>query len=229
MSARYYMLVASLPPLPPLFSNVRTPISRLRLEERLNRMLEPDDLRELLEVERLMFWNCLPFERTDAEIVRQAERVVPAIRSPVLREAALWRTEMRSVLAALRRRAAGEPAPHLSEKWGYGRRVGNVVRNWSKPDFGLSALMPWVEEWKRLVEQKDALALDRSINRVVWDTFGRMADGHYFDFESVAIYVLRWDVIHRWVSYDSKKADERFERLVEEGLADYQDLLDTLN
>ena len=50
---RYYMLVASLPYLPPLFAANKPPMSRERLENRLE-MLAHDDRQELTKIEDLM-------------------------------------------------------------------------------------------------------------------------------------------------------------------------------
>jgi hypothetical protein len=219
-SKRYYMLMASLPALAPLFSEKQTPISRRRLEKRLT-MLEPDDARELAAMEDLMHWHRLPLERSDREIVESAERLVPSIRSPLLREVAQWRIELRTVVAALRRRAAGEPAPTTTEKWGYGRWVQTIERNWGRSDFGLSSALPWVEEFHQLIEKGDSLGVERSIGSTVWEYLSRAAVGHYFDFEAVALYVLRWDVIHRWTVYDGQEAQKRFNEMLEEALGEY--------
>ena len=70
-SPRYYMLMASLPPLPPFFTSDQTPISRLRLDRRLS-MLEPDDREELAALEDLMRWDRLPLDITDQEIIERA-------------------------------------------------------------------------------------------------------------------------------------------------------------
>jgi hypothetical protein len=225
-SPHYYTLIASLPALPPRFTSEQTPISRLRLEQRL-KMLEPADLRELGDLEDLMFWYRLPPERTDREIVERAAEVVPRIRSAVLREAAQWRIDLRSVLAALRRRAAGQPAPDGGEKWGYGPSVRRIEREWNRPDFGLGAVWPGTTEWNQLIEAGDALGLERSISALCWDRFGRLAQGHYFDFEAVAFYVLRWDVIYRWVTHDEKAALERFTGLAEGALGPHARLVES--
>jgi hypothetical protein len=45
------------------------------------------------------------------------------------------------------------------------------------------------------------------------------SDGHYLDFEAVVIYVLRWDMIARWTTYDGEEAARRFDELVEQAMA----------
>ena len=184
-------------------------------------MLEAEDASELASMEGLMFWHRLPFDVTDQEIVARAESVVPSIRSPLLQEVARWRIELRTVVAALRRRAAGETTPP-EEKWGYGRWVKTVERRWAKPDFGLSGALPWVEELRQLIDKEDAAGVERAQGRVMWQYFSRATLGHYFDFEAVALYVLRWDLVHRWTSYDAGEAETRFGEMLEEGLGEYR-------
>lgn len=221
---RYYTLMASLPALPPLFSERRPPCSRYSLEERL-RMLEPEDARDLEQLGRLMMWASLPLEITDREVVAMAETVTREIQSPLLREVAEWRIELRTVVAAIRRRAAGEPAPGKDEVWGFGRWTRTLGQNWGKTDFGLSDALPWISEFNERIEKMDSLGFEKSLLQLVWKYLSRQAEGHYFDFEAVALYVQRWDVIHRWSMYDATDAARRFDELMKASWGGYSEEL----
>ncbi|UCG85569.1 MAG: DUF2764 family protein [Gemmatimonadota bacterium] len=225
-SPRYYMLMASLPPLPPVFTSDQTPISRLRLERRLA-LLEPDDRAELAAIEDLMRWDRLPLDITDQEILERAHSFIPQIRSATLREVATWRLEVRTVVAGLRRRALGRPPPSPREPWGYGRWVRYITHNWAATDFGLGGALPWVAEFSRLINQNDTLGFERELLGITWQYMSRAADRHFFTFEAVALYVLRWDIISRWTAYNGRLAQERFDRLVNAGLGEYAELFDT--
>jgi hypothetical protein len=190
------MLMASLPPLPYLFTSAQTPISRIRLEQRLD-MLEPEDHAELFDIEDLM---------------------------RALRELATWRLEVRTIVAGLRRRAMGKAPPIPGERWGYGRWVRHIEQRWSASDFGLGGIMPWVTEFSRLIDEGDTFAFEQQLLDLVWRFTGRAADRHFFNFEAVALYVLRWDIIARWVAYNGEHARERFGRLVNAGLGEHVDL-----
>jgi len=222
-SPKYYMLVASLPYLPPLFAANKPPMSRERLESRLN-MLSDEDRHELRVMEDLMHWNRSPLQISDREVVERAEKVIPTLRDECLRQVATWRMEIRTVVAALRRRAAGRPPVNSKEKWGYGRWVWHIEQYWNRPDFGLANAVPYVVQFQQLIEQRDALGLERALLNTVSKELARVADTHHFDFESVALYVLRWDIIARWTGHDRERAQERFDRLVGEGLGKYADL-----
>lgn len=222
---RYFTLMASLPALPPLFSERRPPCSRYRLEERL-RMLESEDARDLEQLGRLMMWASLPLDISDRDVVAMAKTVTREIESSLLREVAEWRIELRTVVAAIRRRAAGEPAPAKDEVWGFGRWTRILEKNWQKTDFGLSDALPWIVEFNERIEKMDSLGFEKSLLQLVWTYLSRKAEGHYFDFEAVALYVQRWDVIHRWSMYDATDAAKRFDELMRASWGGYTEELE---
>ena len=99
----YITLMASLPALGPMLAAKHAPINRVRLETRL-RQLRPDDLKQLHAVGDLLAWHRLPISGTDDQLVRRARRVIPALESETLAHLARNRMELRTLVAALRRR-----------------------------------------------------------------------------------------------------------------------------
>lgn len=174
-----------------------------------------------------MRWDRMPLDITDQEILERAHAVIPQIRSESLREVAVWRLEVRTVVAGLRRRALGRAAPLPGELWGYGRWVRHVTQNWSAADFGLGGIMPWVAELSRLLNENDTLGFEREVLGLTWQYMSRAADLHFFTFEAVVLYVLRWDTLSRWTAYDGALARDRFRRLVGEGLGEHAHLFET--
>ena len=100
----------------------------------------------------------------------------------------------------------------------------HIERNWSTSDFGIGAVLPWLPEFNRLIEEGDSLAFERELLGLSWTYMSRAAQGRFFTFEAVALYVLRWELIARWTDYDGTRARERFDHLVNEGLGDYKEL-----
>jgi hypothetical protein len=213
----YLTLMASLPALGPLLAARRPPINRVRLEARM-KMLKPEHRAELLRLESLLAWRALPLETTDAEQVARARALIPALSRPALRGAAQDRMELRTVLAALRRRAAGEDAPREAD-WGYGRHARAIAANWREPDFGLARAYPWLREAQEMLAKGESASLERLILGVVWEGLSRRALGHFFDYEAVALYALRWRLVERWTAYDAQHAAARFRALTAAALA----------
>jgi len=160
-------------------------------------------------------------ERGDDEIIARARAALPALENEFARELIVWRLELRTVSAALRRRHRGQAAPSAHDSWGYGRWVGHIRRHWSEPQFRLERVYPWLPEARTLLEAGDTLGMERLLLSVNWEHLDRVAVGHEFDFEAVLIYSLRWDLVARWTGYDAGGAAARFEEMLEAGMQDF--------
>ncbi|MCX5512970.1 hypothetical protein C3941_02205 [Kaistia algarum] len=212
----YVMLMASLPSIR-LLGEKALPINPARLAERM-KMLEPADRDELFAIASILSWNRIDTGDDDAAYVTRAERILAAIRSPTLREASLERLEIRTLIAALRRRHAGEEAPASTSAWGIGRHVDLIRRSWALPDLGMARFFPWVAQAREKLESGDSAGLERLILDVTWQAAGRHEFGHEFDFEAVVFYLMRWQLADRWARYDADAAAVRFAELLDAAL-----------
>jgi hypothetical protein len=219
-SHRYTMLISSLPYHESLFGAKRAPLSRIRLRQRQH-LLDEADLACLRIVADLLEWSHHGMERRDEEIIARAKAVLPTLESAFARELIVWRLELRTVSAALRRRHRGQPAPPSHEIWGYGRWLGHIRRHWSEPHFRLERVYPWLPEARTLLEAGDTLGMERLLLSINWEHLERVAVGHDFDFEAVLIYSLRWDLVARWTGYSGDEAAIRFEEMLEAGMKDF--------
>ena len=220
---QYVTLMASLPYLGELFEAQQTPLSRFKLEARL-KMLSEEDAERLQQMQSLIRWHYLPISRTDAEIVAAADQFFAQVKNPLLREIVAFRLELHTVVAALRRRKRGEESAPVGEPWGYGRWVQHIERHWAEPAFRLQGNFPWLLEAQQLLYADESVALERLLFSYVWHRLGQLGAEHYFDFEAVVIYVMRWDLIDRWVRYDGQLAVERFKNLVDAGVGEFDQL-----
>lgn len=217
---QYTMLITSLPHPARLFHDKQVPLSRLQLRRRLS-TLQSEHARTLGLVEDLINWDQLPIERTDEEIIRTAHKLLPELGDGFLADIVQSRLELRTAVAALRRRHRGDHAPGKGLQWGYGRWVDNIRRNWNEPGFRLEGVFPWITDANRLLKEGDSVALERLLLSTAWNHLARTEADHYFDFEAVVIYVLRWNIIDRYSHYDRKAAADRFDEMVDAGLGNY--------
>lgn len=218
--ACYVTLMTSLPYHGKLFGARQTPLSRFQLDKRLA-WLRPDDAHTLNGIEDVLQWRRLLLAETDADYLRRASAVVHELDNPLLQEIVRARLETRTLIAALRMRKLGRPAPDANQPWGFGRWLGFIRRHWAEPDFGLGYMFPWLADAERLMRENDALGLERQFLARAWRQLSRFAAGHYFDFEAVAIYVLRWDLIDRWTHYEEAGARNHILQLADEGLGEF--------
>lgn len=217
-SIEYIQLMASLPALGPILAAKIAPINRVRLRTRLQHMLRPDHFAEILAAASLLSWQRQTMLTTDADFLSRARKVIPTLKSETLRQLVHDQLEQRTVLAALRRRHARRDAPTASEVWGYGRYVDRIRANWREPAFSLGQLLKWVLPAKDRLDKSDAAGLERILLEAAWRHADRLVGAHDFDFEAVAFYVVRWDVLDRWTRYDAEAAAARFGALVADAL-----------
>ena len=221
----YIMLMSSLPSPEALFLAKRPPLSRLKLDARL-RVLDPEDAKVLKVTERVLHWGDIPITVTDEDIIDQAKRAVREIESETVRLLIRDRLEIRTCMAALRRRRQGEQAPAPGTQWGFGRWTSHIVRNWSEATFRLENVFPWLREADRLLKDGDSLPLQRMILEQAWKSAMRRKGEHQFDLEAVVIYVIKWNIVDRWGRYNSAGAARRFEELTETALGEHAALFE---
>ncbi|MFD2111078.1 DUF2764 family protein [Thiorhodococcus fuscus] len=217
-SHRYAMLLSALPYHGPLFGAKQTPLSRFRLHQRLVQ-LDPTDASDITILGQLLDWTHQNPSRSDEQAMTEAKRQVAEIANPFARDLAVWRLELRTLIAALRRRRRGDLAPE-DNRWGYGRWTDTIRRNWTESAFGLQGVFPWLPEGARMIALGDALGLERLLLQTVWNHLEGISGGHHFDFEAVVVYVMRWDLIARWTSYQDEGGLDRFDALVANAMAD---------
>jgi len=223
VAPRYTLLMASLPPLGGLFEARAPAISRLKLQSRLESLLHPEDRRTLDLLASFLSQavrdDASLAEPIDARLLQAAQSFFAQVANPTLRQLVTTRLDLRTILAALRRRHRGEHEPPRGESWGFGAWVPAIERRWKEPAFGLEAVFPWIPEVARLLEAGDLVNLERTLFTVIWKDLERLSAGHLFDVEAVIIYVARWALVDRWSRYDAAAAESRFAALVDAALA----------
>lgn len=217
MSARYYTLIASLPALEYFETAKRTPINRVRLEQRLT-MLEPDDAVELRRCEQLLTWRAHGLRDDAAAFATLYEQLRTQTRYLAVLEYVDFRLAMRSVISALRARRLGLSLAQLERPWGLGPQVAVIERRWDVPDFGLSTALPWLPHLRDCIDRQDARELGRAVFEHEWRFLARVAEQHLFAFPEVLAYVLRREIIERWQLRDADAAVRRFHTLTREAL-----------
>ena len=221
----YYTLLASLPPLPRFDQAERLPITPERLERRLS-MLTPDDAELYERAAEFLAWQRQTATRTDEEMIANFKRMEAYITHPVLQSLFDFPINQRTIMAALRRRFRGLPAPSPGELWGVGRYVNHIRRNWDDAHFKLSAVYPWIAPAHSHLAAGETLALQRLLKNALWDHVDRSVPAYEFGFSAVLTYIIKWDILHRWLSYDIEDAKVRFAELVTEVTDEQPQLFD---
>ncbi len=183
-------------------------------------MLEAADRQRLERLTHVVSWPGVAGCSADAEVFALFEEACDAVQPyPALMELLRERLESRMLVAALRLRrdGGGDPAPVAT--WGRGSVARAIRANWSEPTFGLGRARPWLRDAQALTARGDHIGLERAVLTEIYRQLDRMSAHHRFDFEAVALYVLRFQVIERWQRYDTERARSRLETLLGETLA----------
>ena len=213
----YVDLLCSLPHLANPFVRKRPPITAVQLRKRLN-MLDSESRHVIKQLADTFYWGRLSLDEKDEELVRQARRLIDELDEPDIKAWQLWRMDLRTVMAALRRRKQNQPAPDAKTLWGYGHYVTHIVNNWNHPTFKLESRFPWLPKAKELLEQGDSYGLEQHLLSTEWHYYSRLQADEQFSLSDVWLYAMKWDLVDRWCCYNADLAKQHFEQLVQTGL-----------
>jgi hypothetical protein len=214
-SQSYITLLASLPPLPRFDQTERLPITRERLHQRLS-MLTSDDAQLFEHAAEFLTWQRQTATRTDQEMIANFKKVEEHIAQPKLRSIFDFPIDQLTIMVALRRRFRGLQAPASGEPWGVGRYVNHIEQNWEEPHYKLSAVYHWIPQARAHLEAGETLALERLLKNTLWDHIDRSVPPYEFGFSAVLAYIIKWDILDLWLSYNIEDAQVRFDELVTE-------------
>jgi len=199
-----------------LFDENIVPISRIQLNKRL-KLLDEKDAADLLRIEGLLHWSQMKND-IDQQFVKSTLASIESIDNQFIKDIVIWRLEVRIILAALRIRQQGSKQAPAKKILGFDCWHYYISHYWNEPDFGLGKQCPWLVEANAFMLANQSLQLEKLLLKMVWEHYHRQNFGHYFNFEAVIIYVLRWDIVSRWYSNDKEVAVKRFNDLVDKGL-----------
>lgn len=219
---RYVTLLSSLPAHGALFSEKKTPLSRISLNQRL-KQLQPEDLAILKSIEETFNWDKLPLSLT-SEVFINTNKKLKLKLSQDVQILLDDKINLRTVIGALRYRHyhsndAGK-AESLSGNWTNSRLKSRIEIHWSEPAFKLETLYPWLIEAVDLIKQEKILALETLVLKSAWELINSHQDFQPFSFKSVIIYVLKWNIVDRWTRYGSSQAVQRYQNLIQNSKPD---------
>ncbi len=208
----YSTLLISLPHLVDPFRYQSQSITLVQLEKRMN-MLDPEDVVRVRQLRDLFYWGRLTLKADEAVLVRRSNRFLDELPYPQVKEWLNWRMDVRAVIAAMRRRKLGEPAP-TGQEWGYGSHRRTIQRNWSSPCFKLEHRYPFLPEIYQHLLAGESLKLERVLLKSIWHFYQQQSPHYSWGFTALVLYLAKWDLVDRWRRYDHEKGAQRFDALV---------------
>lgn len=218
VSGHYYTLINSLPVMPRDFMDVRLPLTRPRLEHRLQ-MLAPEHHRQWQLLEEL--WQFVVSSRPEGEaaLIAQSQSYAEAMSTAF---GCFWcrlLVDVHLLTVACRRRREGLAAPQWQHP------LSQLLQwYWRQPDWQLGPAYSWVVPLQDAVNSHQVLQVEQQQLRVLWQALKPWAHNHWFDLVAVLIYSLRWLIIQAWVRQDITQGQDNMAALVEEALQAYGDI-----
>ena len=198
---RYYNLVASLPAFRPLNDNKDLPLTRIHLERRL-RFLSATDTALIDAIVDTFASHRLESSEAYLKRVKKLKTDLKNHTVPLLNEITTYLLRERALISLMRIKTADRPVENF-EAWRpmLGEISSSVERNWKKPVFGLQKLFPHLTKVEQAINENNPKDVEHHLVKNNWRylTDRAFEADTQFTLESVAIYVLRWHLLRRWI------------------------------
>jgi hypothetical protein len=210
----YYTLIASLPALPKSFDAGPSPITASTLKRRLS--ILTDEHREVVDRLASFFrWDRQPVQRTEAEVIEMHQRLNRQLSNTLARTLLEHRFEMRTLVAAVRCQRDGRACPALPQL-----PVSETIRrHWNQPGFQLSRRYHWLNAFCQAMDNNEPIQAQRVLFSELWDYWSRLSQQYHFCFETLILYLARWEILHRWASQNAEVGKDRFSAVLERVLS----------
>ena len=92
--------------------------------------------------------------------------------------------------------------------------ISEAIRYSNSRDFGITPVFPEVEEVLRIAEEQDIYERERKIDLLKWNWLEENGFFHYFDMEHLFIYLLRLELLERWVRLEKETGLQVFREMI---------------
>lgn len=94
--------------------------------------------------------------------------------------------------------------------------ISEAIRTSNSRDFGLAPVFPEVDEVLRIAEEPELYERERKIDLLKWNWLEENGFFHYFDVEHLFIYLLRLELLERWVRLEKETGLQVFREMIGE-------------
>ncbi len=93
--------------------------------------------------------------------------------------------------------------------------TGKLVKSNAR-DFGIGNEFPKIEQILRAIDETELLEKEKRIDLIKWEFLDDKGFFHYFTVEKIFAYLLKLEMVARWVGLDKKTGEELFNRLLKD-------------
>ena len=119
---------------------------------------------------------------------------------------------LRNLSAAFTARRLGRSVPEVLVGEGY---VVDVISRSSAADFGLKGELEYMNQVVAAIsEEGNLLEKENNIDHIRWDMADELTTFDYFNINTILAYLVKVNIVYRWMSLDPKAGREMFEKLL---------------
>lgn len=94
--------------------------------------------------------------------------------------------------------------------------IAKAIRESNSRDFGIAPVFPEVDEVLRIAEEPELYERERKIDLLKWNWLEENGFFHYFDVEHLFIYLVRLELLERWVRLEKETGLQVFREMIGE-------------
>ena len=92
--------------------------------------------------------------------------------------------------------------------------VAEALRSYNARDFGLADDLEYFEQLVRINDTVDLVEREKKIDLLKWNWMEDNTFFNYFTIEKIFVFLMKLEMIERWVSLDKEKGNEMFRQLI---------------
>ena len=94
--------------------------------------------------------------------------------------------------------------------------VAEALRSSNARDFGLADDLEYFEQLTRINDTVDLVEREKKIDLLKWNWLEDNTFFNYFTIEKIFVFLMKLEMIERWVSLDKEKGNEMFRKLIDQ-------------
>jgi hypothetical protein len=94
--------------------------------------------------------------------------------------------------------------------------VAEALRSSNARDFGLADDLEYFEQLVRINDTVDLVEREKKIDLLKWNWMEDNTFFNYFTIEKIFVFLMKLEMIERWVSLDKEKGNELFRQLIDQ-------------
>ena len=92
--------------------------------------------------------------------------------------------------------------------------VAESIKTSKQRDFGLTGIIEGMDSFQRLAEESDLFGREKKIDLIKWQWLDEQTFFKYFSIEVVFAYLVKLEIIERWVSLNPEEGGKIFRELI---------------